>query len=487
MSSRVDDLPTLNEDEIEDEDPRIEFFCNLKAGFDWAEENSDKEHYSYTPIAQIVTKFASACKTPDRTSTVQPVVQHAIKKPDDTERSPDFGAVRVPVRSTAEMRTASEREAFLILLLEVKKFIFPNWFGDIQDLRDMIASQAQQHFHSYLRQLNEQALFALYQYPGDVVPVFLSQGNCFTLLLYPRPSNWDSIVDKYRDTLESGADHSPATGQPEPGTSHAAPPAEEESPVRQEEATAAQERVGDAVAPAARITGIRLERDTSPDTDAQEPAQLTEEVTNGAGREPEASASDASPSTSTDTAEFLFEEGDLPIALVIFFCEFILLPDGSGFTPQFLHALLAAMSFSDIKFKSSDRIFRLADGEEVNDAPTTQSLKVAEDAIEAFKAEQQARKHPEQSASASPSVETTHSNYYNRRYTIPRPTDTDVLWGLRTRNITWQSPGTISRKRKAADQADGAAAGPSKKRGRPAKASNRGSKKPGRGSGKGRA
>ncbi|TFY75241.1 hypothetical protein EWM64_g8772 [Hericium alpestre] len=355
MSSHVVDTSTSDEDE--EEDPRVAFFKQLKVGFELVEENCKDESYSYTPIGQIVMAFASACKASDKESTVLGAIQHTLKKPDNTVRSPDFASLRVsPKLNTTETHT-DRRQRDAIKLWEVRTLPYLGWFSLIESLRNDIVGRAQGQFKSYLRQLNEQALFAFYQYPGDVVPVFLSQGNCFTLLLYPRPSNWDTIAVKYRDTLESDADQSPATGQPEPGTSHAASPPEQDIPVRQEEAPAAQEHIDDAVAPAARITGKRPARDTSPDPHGQETTQTTEEVPKEAAKELAASVSDASPSTSTDTTEFLFEEGDLPIALVIFFCEFILLPDGSGFTPQFLHALLAAMSFSDIKFKSSDRIF----------------------------------------------------------------------------------------------------------------------------------
>ncbi|TFY77112.1 hypothetical protein EWM64_g6900 [Hericium alpestre] len=54
----------------------------------------------------------------------------------------------------------------------------------------------QKHLKSYLPQLSEQALFAFYEFKDDVIPSFLSEGNRFSLLLFVRPDNWDSLAEK---------------------------------------------------------------------------------------------------------------------------------------------------------------------------------------------------------------------------------------------------------------------------------------------------
>ncbi|TFY79457.1 hypothetical protein EWM64_g4553 [Hericium alpestre] len=64
-------------------------------------------------------------------------------------------------------------------------------------------------FHQchYLRQLRMQALLALYQFEeNDVVPSFLSQGNCFTFILFTRPADWDALTAKYAGLLRLVSD-----------------------------------------------------------------------------------------------------------------------------------------------------------------------------------------------------------------------------------------------------------------------------------------
>ncbi|TFY82486.1 hypothetical protein EWM64_g1528 [Hericium alpestre] len=141
---------------------------------------------------------------------------------------------------------------------------------------------------------------------------------------------------------------------------------------------------------------------------------------------------------STASTEPLFEEGDYPIPRLFSSCEYILRPDGSEFTPQFLQAVHISMILRGVTLKSSDRIFCLPDDQEVAAIPLTQSLAVAQKAIDAFKAEQDASKLPDQSMSTDSSA-SVQSEYKNRRTAIVRP-DNGKLWNLRDRQVTYTTP-----------------------------------------------
>ncbi|TFY82232.1 hypothetical protein EWM64_g1779 [Hericium alpestre] len=406
--------------------PRVRFFRRAMTAFKRAERDFHREAPSYTPIGLILQELADACTPPGEGHDVFLDIQPRIKGPDDAECSPDFSAMLLPTWKNTESDTKQTPEDFLIWFWEVKSLdLDGSWFGSGGDQFDTMTTQARQCLKSYLRQLSQQALFAFHQFKGDTVPGFLSQGNFFTLLLYHRPPNWDTLSVKYADTLKRGPRQSTATGTPAPGNSNASTSQGQgessgsqgrEIAAGQQEVPAAQEHADNAAGSAADQDAGMPGRDRNSDTDGHGPTSV-------------AHSADAHPSTSTESTEPSFEDGDYPIPSLFCSCENILVPDGSGFSLQFLKAQRIAMAFSGVTFNPSDRIFCLPDGLELDDIAITQSLATAQEAIDDFKEEQEASKNPEQSCTAT-SMASSHAQYKNSRYAIIPPSD-GKLWNLR--------------------------------------------------------
>ncbi|TFY82230.1 hypothetical protein EWM64_g1773 [Hericium alpestre] len=468
MSAGATDT-TLSDRDIE---LRVEFFDTAMEGLERAEEKR-LESFAYTPIGHILKAFATACKAPDNNLSVQSDIQPKLKGPNGTHCSPDFGAVLIPKRASKRDRSEPLPKEDLLSLWEVKTFTEGAWFIDNLEDHEIVTNQAKQNLTSYLRQLNQQALFAFNEYHDcDTVPVFLSQGNYFTFLLYDRPSNWDAIMTKSIQVSSPALSQSAATGQPEQRGSDTAtsqepePPSlpqdqaapsnsqsqgapssmqdqealsgaqEEETPSGRQETIAAQEAVVDTAVTAADQDARTPGCDRDPNAEEQGPTRLAAE---GKDDDKGAAASTAdAPTTSTESTEPEWEYGDYLIPRLVFSCEYILLPDGSGFTPQFLKALRTAMDFRGVTFKPSDCLFRLPDDLQLDDVSITQSLDDAQAAIDEFKAEQEARKLADQSFSTA-STASVHSEYKNWRTAIVRP-DNGKLWKLRRRQITYKSP-----------------------------------------------
>ncbi|TFY77109.1 hypothetical protein EWM64_g6899 [Hericium alpestre] len=181
------------------------------------------------------------------------------------------------------------------------------------------------------------------------------------------------------------------------------------------------------------------------------------------------SATDADngpPASEEEEAKPIFEEGDLIVPQLKWVGAFILTPDRTNFTREFLEALHFVIALRGLGVRASDPVFQPS-GQEP-DASSTLSLAVAEKAIKDFEKEQQDKKAPESiSVTLSASVsESVQSEYVDPAATITRPRlSTDTLYMLRYRVVTWTSPvkPAVKPRRRAAKSGTGGA-GPSKKR-----------------------